>query len=76
MVMTVPGVRLTAGFALLLIPALAGGADQQLTAAAFGVVDMPVVPAARLKGDIGQEHRALSGSVSGFRYEFPMKYWA
>lgn len=32
-------------FALLLVPTLAGGADQQLPAALGGVVDMPVVPA-------------------------------
>ena len=48
------------GFALLLIPALACSADQNLAAAAFGVVDVPVVAAARLEGDVGQKHRALA----------------
>ena len=39
-------------FALLLIPALSGCADQQLSAALACMVDVPVVPAARLKGDV------------------------
>ena len=34
----------------LLIPTPAIGAEQDLSAAAFGVVDMPVIPASRLKG--------------------------
>ena len=46
-------------FALLLVPALAGGADQQLPAARPGVVDVPVVPAPGLEGDIGQEQPVL-----------------
>ncbi len=46
--------------ALFLIPALAGGADQQLSAAALGVVDMPMIPASGLKGNIGQKYRALT----------------
>ena len=40
------------GLALLLIPALAVDADEQLSAAALRVVDVPVVAAARLKGDV------------------------
>ena len=51
-VMTVPGWRLTAGLPLLLIPALAGRADQELASAGRGVMDVPVVAAARLKGDV------------------------
>ena len=38
--------------ALLLIPALAGRADEQLAAAPGGVMDVPVVAAARLEGNI------------------------
>ena len=52
-------------FALLLIPALARGADQQLPAAFGGMVDVPVVPASRLEGHIGQEHGALAGNGQG-----------
>ena len=37
---------------LLLIPALAGRADQELASAGRGVMDVPVVAAARLKGDV------------------------
>ena len=47
-------------FAFLLIPALAGGADQNLTAAFFCVMDMPVIAAARRKGDIGKKNPCLA----------------
>ena len=60
------------GLALFLIPALACGADQQLAAALGGVVDVPVVAAARLKGNVGPNSPPL-GSVRGFRNESPMK---
>jgi hypothetical protein len=40
------------GPAPLLIEAASGHADQDLAAAAFGVMDVPVVAAARLKGHI------------------------
>ena len=43
------------GLALLLIPALTGSADQELSAALGGVVDVPVVAAAWLEGHVGQE---------------------
>src|SRR5699024_1529499 len=36
-----------------LIPAAAGGAQENLAAALVGVVNVPVVAAARLKGDVG-----------------------
>ena len=49
------------GLALLLIPALAVNTDEQLSAAALRVVDVPVVAAARLKGDVREKHR-LSGN--------------
>ena len=42
-------------FPRLLIPPLTGGADQQLAAAFFGVVDMPGITASRLKGGICQK---------------------
>ena len=41
------------------MPALAVHTDQQLTAALGGVVDMPVVPAAGFKGDVGNENGLL-----------------
>ena len=44
--------------ALLLIPAFSGGANQNLTAALVGVMDVPVVATAGLKGDV--EQRELS----------------
>lgn len=55
MVMTVPGFRLTAGFPFLLVPALAGCADEDLSAAFSCVVDVPVASAARFKGYVGQK---------------------
>ena len=58
--MTVPGRRLTARLSLLLIPALAGSADEDLAAAVGGVMDVPVVAAARLKGHVGQEGRTFA----------------
>ena len=45
---------------LLLIPAFSSGANQQLAAPAVGVMNMPVVPAARFKGHIGQKHSAFA----------------
>ena len=54
-------------FSLLLIPALAGGADEKLPAAAFSVMDMPVVAAPRLKGDICQKYRAFSRLCQGIQ---------
>ena len=47
--------------ALFLIPALAGSADQDLSAAFGGVVNVPVVPAARLKGHVGQKDGTGAG---------------
>ena len=46
-------------FPRLLIPPFTGGSDQQLAAAFFRVVDMPVIPASRLKGDICQKKSAF-----------------
>ena len=45
--------------ALLLIPALAGRADNHLPAALGRVVDVPVVAAARLKGHVGENQTVL-----------------
>ena len=45
--------------ALFLIPAFACGAEQQLTAARSRVMDVPVVAAARLKGDVRREQTGL-----------------
>ena len=39
-------------FAVFLIPARAVGTKKNLTASAFSVVNMPIVAAARLKGDV------------------------
>ena len=58
------------GLALLLIPALAGGTQQQLSAALGGMVDVPVVAAARRKGDVGCKQAALRVR-QGFRKESP-----
>lgn len=46
------GLEADSGLPLLLIPALAGRADQELASAGRGVMDVPVVAAARLKGDV------------------------
>ena len=46
-------------FPLFLIPAAPGCADQDLSAAGFGMVNMPVVAAARLEGDVREEDGAL-----------------
>lgn len=48
----IAGVQALRGLALFLVPALAVDADQHLSAALACVVDMPVVAAARLKGDV------------------------
>ena len=49
---SVAGIQLNGILALLLIIAAAGNAYEDLSAAAFGVVDMPVVASARLEGDV------------------------
>ena len=54
----VAGLQRPGGLALLLIPAAAGHADQNLAAAALCVVDVPVVAAARLEGDVAHPHLA------------------
>lgn len=46
--------------AFFLIPALAGCADQDLPAAALGMMDMPVVAASRFKGDVRKPHRTFA----------------
>ena len=53
------GVQADGGLALLLIPALTGGTQQQLTAAARRVVDVLVVAAAGLEGNVRREEPAL-----------------
>ena len=52
----IAGLQALGRLACLLIPALAVYTDQQLTAALGGVVDMPVVPAAGFKSDVGNEN--------------------
>ena len=62
--------------ARLLIPALAGGADEQLAAAPGGMMNVPVVAAARLEGYIGGEQAAFRGSQrieEGFADEIARK---
>lgn len=48
----VAGMQLPDGLSSLLIVAPPGGAEQNLTAAGLHVVDVPVVPASRFKGDM------------------------
>ena len=50
------GQNLLRGLTLLLIPSAAGDADQHLTATLGGLVDVPVVAAAGLEGDIRHLH--------------------
>ena len=47
-------------FSFLLIPAASCRTDQDLAASGFGVMDMPVVAASRLKSYIGDHQRTLS----------------
>ena len=54
----VAGMELPGRLAPFLVPASAGHAEQNLSAALAGVVDVPVVPAARLKGDVVHAHLA------------------
>src|SRR5699024_5526378 len=54
-----------------LIPAAAGGAEQDLPAAFAGVVDVPVVAAARLKGDVGGRDAVLA--AEGLQVAFANK---
>lgn len=54
-------------FVFLLIPTFTDGTDQKLTAAAFGVMDMPVIAAARFKGDIVKKNAVSFGFVSRFK---------
>ena len=53
----VAGMQFPGRLAPLLIVAVSGHAEQHLTAALLGLVDMPIVPAARLKGHIVHPHR-------------------
>lgn len=45
---------LDGGLALFLIPASAGNSDKHLAASALGAVDVPIIAAAGLEGDIGK----------------------
>lgn len=60
------------GLARFLIVASSCHADKNLPAAGFRVVDVPVVAAAGLKGNVAK-NRPVLGSVSGFRNDWPMK---
>ena len=53
-----------------LVPAPAGHADENLPAALLGVVDVPVIPAARLKGHVVYAH--LAGG-KGLKIALPHK---
>lgn len=53
----IAGLEALRRFALFLIPALAVNADEELSAAALRIVDMPVIAAAGLEGDIYEKHR-------------------
>lgn len=55
----VAGFQALSGLAVLLVPALAVHTDKQLSAARFSVMDMPIVAAARLKGNIRDKDRLL-----------------
>ena len=57
----ITGAKAPRRFSVLLIPAAPSHADEDLTAAAAGAVDVPVVAAARLKGDVGQKYGAFTG---------------
>ena len=46
-------------FSFFLIPSASGRTDENLTAAGFGMMDVPVVAAARLKGDICKAYNCL-----------------
>ena len=59
--------------ALLLIPALSGSADQDLSAALGGMVNVPVVPASRFKGYVCQKNRCLLRFSQGFQKRLPDK---
>ena len=55
----IAGLQAPGRLALLLIPALAVHAQQQLSAALGSVMDVPVVAAAGLEGDVGYKYRLL-----------------
>ena len=69
----IAGVQFLRLFAPFLIVAPSGHADEDLSAALISLMDMPVIPAARLKGDIEDPHLAggegrqiaLSGEILG-----------
>ena len=65
--------QLLRSFAPFLIVAPACHADKDLPTALCGMVDVPVVPAARLKGDIVNAN--LCGGQGG-QIAFPLKYCA
>ncbi len=65
----VAGMKLAGFLFLFLVPAAAADADQHLPAALTGVMDMPVVPAAGLKGNIEDRH-LRSGERSQVRYSY------
>ena len=52
-------VQADGGLALLLVPALASRADQELAASFVRVVALPVVAASRLEGHVGGEQAAF-----------------
>ena len=54
----VAGLQRPGGFAFLLVPTAPGHADQDLAAAAFRVMDVPVVAAPRLEGHVEHPHLA------------------
>ncbi len=59
--------------AFLLIPSAACRADQQLSSASFGVMNVPVIAASGFKGDICQEYRTLAGFRQRIQIGIPDK---
>ena len=55
----IAGMEFSGLLAPLLIPTPAVGTQQNLSAALGRLVDVPIVPASGLKGDVGQEYRLL-----------------
>ena len=52
----VAGMKLAGFFSPFLVPAASADADQHLSAAFTGMMDMPVIPAAGFKGDVKNGH--------------------
>ena len=51
--------------ALFLVPSASGRTYKQLASSLFGFMNVPVISAARLKGNISQENGAFAGHRKG-----------